>query len=107
MVKDLLDQTFAEALTGDKLVLVDFWAPWCGPCKAMAPALEEASAQLGDKVSVFKVDIDQAPATAGQYQVMSIPTLILLKKGQVVDRKVGSMSKQALVQWILDTLAKQ
>jgi thioredoxin 1 len=106
MVKDLLDQTFSEALTSE-LALVDFWAPWCGPCKAMAPALDEASAELGNKVSVFKVNIDEAPTIAGHYQVMSIPTLILFKKGQIVDRKVGGMSKTALVQWALDTLDKK
>ena len=91
------DQTFSnEVATG--LVLVDFWAPWCGPCKMIAPVLEELDAEIGEKVKIVKVDVDENQETAGKFGVMSIPTLIVLKDGEVVDKVVGFQPKEALAE---------
>ena len=73
------DQTFANEV-GSGLVLVDFWAPWCGPCKMIAPVLEELDSEIGDKVKIVKVDVDENQETAGKFGVMSIPTLLVLKR---------------------------
>ncbi|WP_409297328.1 thioredoxin [Peribacillus sp. SCS-26] len=93
------DQNFTDE-TGQGLVLADFWAPWCGPCKMIAPVLEELDAELGDKVKVVKLDVDENQETAGKYGVMSIPTLILFKNGEAVDKVVGFQPKEALADLI-------
>ena len=85
-------------------VLVDFWAEWCGPCKAIAPALEEIGAEYAGKLTVAKVNIDDNLQTPTTYQVRGIPTLILFKDGKPVDTKVGAMPKSALKQWIAATI---
>ena len=89
------DQTFANE-TGEGLVLVDFWAPWCGPCKMIAPVLEELDSEIGDKVKIVKLDVDENQETAAKFGVMSIPTLFVLKNGEVVDKVVGFQPKEAL-----------
>jgi thioredoxin 1 len=89
--------TFAEE-TKEGLVLVDFWATWCGPCKMIAPVLEELASEYGDKVKIVKVDVDENQETAGKYGVMSIPTLLVLKDGEVVDKAVGYQPKEALAE---------
>ncbi len=81
-------------------VVVDFWAEWCGPCKMIAPALEEISAEMGGKVKIAKVNIDENPEIAAQYGVRSIPTLMVFKDGEVADMKVGAVPKSALSSWI-------
>jgi thioredoxin 1 len=91
------DQTFATE-TGTGVVLVDFWAPWCGPCKMIAPVLEEVDAEMGDKVKIVKVDVDENQETAGKFGVMSIPTLLVFKDGEVVDKVVGFQPKEALTE---------
>ena len=78
----------------------DFWAAWCGPCKMIAPVLDEIDAEIGDKVKIVKVDVDNNQATAAEYQVMSIPTLLLFKDGNVVDKTVGFQPKEALKAFI-------
>ncbi|MGM9927818.1 MAG: thioredoxin [Bacillus sp. (in: firmicutes)] len=93
------DQTFSTETT-QGLVLVDFWAPWCGPCKMIAPVLEELDAEMSDTVKVVKVDVDENQETAGNFGVMSIPTLILLKDGEVVDKVVGFQPKEALAELV-------
>lgn len=101
MTRELNEQSFKELTESSKqLVLVDFWAPWCGPCKQLAPTLDELSAELKDKVVIAKVNVDDCPDIAGKYNVRGIPTLILFKNGNVVDTKVGSLSKTALTAWI-------
>lgn len=85
-------------------VLVDFWATWCGPCKMVAPVLEEIAAEKAGSLTVAKIDVDANPATARDYQVVSIPTLILFKNGEAVKRIVGAKGKAALLREIADDL---
>ncbi|MDQ0224668.1 thioredoxin [Metabacillus niabensis] len=94
-ITHVTDETFTNE-TSEGVVLVDFWAPWCGPCKMIAPVLEELDSDMGDKVKIVKVDVDENQETAGKYGVMSIPTLLVLKDGEVVDKAVGYQPKEAL-----------
>jgi thioredoxin 1 len=81
-------------------VLVDFWAEWCGPCRMIAPALEELAEELGDKVNIVKLDIDENPDAPTKYGVRGIPTMILFKNGQPAATQVGALPKSAIKQWI-------
>ena len=92
------DQTFGDVITGDKPVLVDFWAEWCGPCKMIAPALEELAVEHADSLTVAKLNVDDNSQTAMQYEVMSIPTLIVFADGVEKKRLVGARSKSQLQQ---------
>lgn len=96
-ITNATDQTF-NAETGSGLVLADFWAPWCGPCKMIAPVLEELDSEMGDKVKIVKIDVDDNQETAAKFGVMSIPTLLVLKDGEVVDKVVGFQPKEALAE---------
>jgi thioredoxin 1 len=99
--KAVTDDSFQADVLGAKgAVLVDFWAEWCGPCKAIAPALEEIAGEFADKLTVAKVNIDENPATPGNYGVRGIPTLILFKDGKMVSQKVGAAPKSVLRQWV-------
>ena len=99
------DATFVdEVLTSEKPVLVDFWATWCGPCKMVAPVLEEIASENGEKLTIAKLDIDENPNTARDYQVMSIPTLILFQGGKPVKQIVGAKPKAALLSDLSDVL---
>ncbi len=93
------DQNFNEEIANG-VVLVDFWATWCGPCKMIAPVLEEIDAEMGEQVKIAKLDVDNNQATAAEYQVMSIPTLLLFKDGKQVAKTVGFQPKEALVEFI-------
>ncbi|CAN7173282.1 thioredoxin [Pararhizobium sp. LjRoot235] len=94
-----------EVLNAAEPVIVDFWAEWCGPCKMIAPSLEEISNELAGKVKVAKVNIDENPEIAAQYGVRSIPTLAMFKAGEVSDIKVGAAPKTALSSWISNAAA--
>lgn len=98
-IVNVTDQNFNQE-TSEGLVLTDFWAPWCGPCKMIAPVLEEINSEMGDKVKIAKLNVDENPETAQKFGVMSIPTLLLFKDGEVVDQVVGFKPKEALVQLI-------
>ncbi len=103
--KAVTDASFsADVLNSDKPVLVDFWADWCGPCKMIAPALEEISEELADKVSIAKVDIMENTDIASQFGVQSIPLLILFKDGQPVAQKLGAAPKSQLKGWLESVL---
>lgn len=95
-ISHVTDQTFQTEVEKEGLVLVDFWAPWCGPCKMLAPVLDELDRTAGDKVTVMKINVDENPETAGKFGVMSIPTMILFKDGAPVDKTVGLKSREAL-----------
>lgn len=97
MPKIATNTTFAELIQDEKLVIVDFWATWCGPCRMISPLLDEVEAEMPDKIKVVKVNVDDAAEIAGQFRVMSIPTLFFIKDGQVVDKTVGAMPKAALI----------
>jgi thioredoxin 1 len=90
----------SEVLKAAGPVVVDFWAEWCGPCKMIAPALEEIAGSLGSKVKIVKLNVDESPKTAAKYGVMSIPTLMVFKDGKEASRQVGAGPKQKLEQWI-------
>jgi thioredoxin 1 len=105
-IATLTDATFDEVVGGsDKPMLVDFWAEWCGPCKLIAPILEELAAEHADAFSVGKLDVDHNVQTATKFSVMSIPTLLVFKDGQVVGRLVGARPKGALLQEITSILS--
>jgi thioredoxin 1 len=98
-ISHVTDQNF-NTETSDGLVLADFWAPWCGPCKMIAPVLEEIDSEMNNDVKIVKLDVDENQETAGKFGVMSIPTLLLFKNGEVVDQVVGFQPKEALVELI-------
>ena len=89
--------SFDSLLEGEKLVIVDFWATWCGPCRMLSPLLDEVEEEMSDKITVVKVNVDDADEIAMRYRIMSIPTLLFFKNGQVVDKPVGAMPKSTLV----------
>jgi thioredoxin 1 len=94
------DEFETSVLNSETPVLVDFWAEWCGPCKMIAPALQEISDELGDRLTVAKMNVDDNPQTPVKYGVRGIPMLMLFKNGQVAGTKIGAMPKQQLSQWV-------
>ena len=101
----LSDADFTTTISGSKPVLVDFWAEWCGPCKLIAPVLEEISAEFGDKLTVAKLNIDENPQSPSSYDVMSIPTMVVFQDGVEKKRIVGARPKTAMLSELEEFLA--
>ena len=100
MAKVATNTNFNELLQDSKLVIVDFWATWCGPCRMLSPILDELEEEMADQITVVKVNVDDADEIAAQYRIMSIPTLLFFKNGQEVDKTVGAMPKPTLAEKI-------
>lgn len=100
-VSKVSDANFeSEVIKASGPVVVDFWAEWCGPCRMIAPALDEIASAMGEKVKIVKLNVDENPQTASKYGIMSIPTLMIFKGGQIASRQIGAAPKQKLQQWI-------
>ena len=96
-VLEIEDSSFdTEVLQSEKPVLVDFWAPWCGPCRAIAPVVEELAGTFGDKIKFAKCNVDDNPVTPGKFGIKSIPTLILFNGGEIIDKVIGIVAKSKL-----------
>ncbi len=101
MAKEITDNNFQKDVLESKgLTLVDFWAPWCGPCRQLTPLVEELAVEMAGKMEVYKCNIDENPETPSQFAVRGIPTLMIFKDGKLLDTKVGSLSKTALHEWV-------
>ena len=94
---EVTDDTFESTIADNKLVLVDFWAPWCGPCRIVAPVLAEIAGEHGDKVTIAKVNTDENQAVASKHGIMSIPTMMLFKNGEKIDQMVGALPKPQIM----------
>lgn len=101
---DAGDGDFDEAVDSTGLVLVDLWAPWCGPCRTVAPAVEAAAREFAGKLKVVKVDVDQAPGISARFRVQGIPALLLLRDGQPIARQVGAVPVNRLLDWVQEHL---
>lgn len=105
MAKELTDNSFTKDVIESKgVTLVDFWAPWCGPCRQLSPLVDELSKDMADKVNVFKCNIDENPEMPSKFAVRGIPTLMIFKDGKLADTKVGALSKTALYEWVNNNL---
>ena len=103
MVKKISQEEF-EQVKNDDIAVIDFYADWCGPCKMLAPVMDEVSEELGDSVSFYNIDVDQNMDIAQQYRIVSIPALIVLKKGEKVDMQIGFQPKDGVVEFIKKNL---
>jgi thioredoxin 1 len=104
-LKEVNNETFeTEVLKSDIPVIIDLWAPWCGPCKALGPTLENIAAEYGDKIKIVKINVDDNPSIAANYNVMSIPTLLFFKEGKVEGQIVGLVSKDKIIDKFLSLI---
>jgi len=105
MTKNVNDNNFeGEVLKAEGPVMVDFWAEWCGPCKAMSPLVDELTGEMGDRLKIVKVNIDESPEAPAKFGVRGIPTFMIFKGGQVIDTRVSGMSKTQLTEWVESSL---
>lgn len=100
MALEFKDESFKEEIAGDQLVIVDFWATWCGPCKAMAPTIEALHTEYEGKVKVGKLNVDENPNTSREFGIRNIPTTLFMKNGEVVDKLVGNQPRNKFVEMI-------
>ena len=100
MAKETTDNSFSSDIQSALPVLVDFWAPWCGPCKQLSPIIDQISQDFVNKLVVLKCNVDENPETPSQYAVRGIPALMLFKDGKLLDTKVGSLPKSSLIEWL-------
>jgi len=101
MTKETSDNNFQkDVLESSTAVLVDFWAPWCGPCRQLSPIIDEVAKELAGKIEVVKCNVDENPEVPSKFMVRGIPTLMIFKGGKLVDTKVGSLPKAALLEWV-------
>jgi len=103
-VRELTDADFEQTVASSPVLLVDFWAPWCGPCRMIAPVIEEIATELSGKVTVAKVNVDVASGVAGTHRITAIPTLMIFKNGALVERMTGMTSKSALLEKLQATV---
>ena len=96
--------SFNEIIASDTPTLIDFFAEWCGPCKAIGPSLEEMSVEMKDKLKIVKINVDENPATSQNYSIRSIPALMIFKNGKKISEKMGALPKSALQAWVNDTI---
>ena len=104
MAQVVTNTNFQDLLAGDKPMMVDFWATWCGPCRILSPTVDEIADEYADRITVAKCNVDDAEEIAMQYRIMSIPTLLFFKGGEVVDKRVGVVSKDEIVS-IINSIA--
>jgi thioredoxin 1 len=97
MAKEITDANFGELANSGKLVVIDFWAPWCGPCRAIAPTIEELSNEYEGKAVIGKLNVDENPETSEKFGIRNIPTIIFVKNGNVLDKQVGAVPKSTLI----------
>ena len=105
MTKQTTDNSFKEEVLESSLpVLVDFWAPWCQPCRQLSPIIDEIAKEMVNRLDVYKCNVDDNPETPSQYMVRGIPAMMIFKDGKLIDSKVGSLPKNALIEWINKTI---
>ncbi len=105
MTKETTDKTFAsEVLNAKTPVLVDFWAPWCGPCRQLSPIIDEIAKEFAEKIEVYKCNVDDNPEIPSQFGVRGIPSLMIFKDGKLIDSKVGALPRASLTEWITKNL---
>jgi thioredoxin 1 len=105
MTKQTTDNSFKEEVLESSLpVLVDFWAPWCGPCRQLSPVIDEIAKEMVNRLDVYKCNVDDNPETPSQFMVRGIPAMMIFKDGKLIDTKVGGLPKNALIEWINKTI---